>query len=57
MNGCQSSMAMLIDNCLLIGGLLDESVARGTREVDRRKQLNAHNLEAIQFYLHAVTLF
>ena len=48
---------MLIDNCLLIGGLLDESVARGTREVDRRKQLNAHNLEAIQFYLHAVTLF
>ena len=48
---------MLIDNSLLIGGLLDESVAGGTREVDRRKQLNAHNLEAIQFYLHAVTSF
>ena len=41
MNGCQSSMAMLIDNCLLIGGLLDESVAGGTREVERRKQFNS----------------
>jgi len=57
MNGCQSPMTMLIDNCLLIGGLLDKSVAKRTREVDRRKQLNAHNLEAIQFYLHAATSF